>query len=109
MKLKANTTEFSKLLCLFAEKSGLAYLQRRFNFPFSSWDEESRLTGLSEDCVLDRIIPTPVTFSGSNNPFNLSDEKIREARKLICTRKLEVEDMTKVSSQPGYTAVHLVT
>lgn len=51
----------------------------------------------SDRAILDRFIPAPDTFSGINNPFRLCDDKIREARKLICTRRLGVEDLTKVS------------
>jgi len=56
--------------------------------------------GESGGTVLDRFIPVPESFSGLNNPFRLRDDKIREARKLICTRRLGLEDLTKVNIRP---------
>jgi hypothetical protein len=54
------------------------------------------LTGASGENVLDRFIPAPASFVGPNNPFRFREDKIREARKMICTRKLELDDITKV-------------
>ena len=55
------------------------------------------LTCSSGENVLDRFIPAPDSFVGPNNPFRYRDDKIREARRLLCTRRLELEDMTKVN------------
>jgi len=61
-----------------------------------SISEPADVTGLSDENVLDRCIPVPVSFFGSNNPFTFRDDEIRAARKLICTRRLEADDITKV-------------
>jgi hypothetical protein len=61
-----------------------------------SISETADVTSLSDENVLDRCIPVPVSFFGSNNPFTFRDDEIRAARKLICTRRLEADDITKV-------------
>ena len=66
------------------------------DFSTGSKNKPSELPGLSEENVLERIIPVPDSFFGCNNPFTFQDDKIRAARKLICTRKLEADDITKV-------------
>ena len=50
--------------------------------------------------LLDAMIPAPNNYLGPNNPFNMgSVEQQRQARNLICNRRLQKEDLTKWRSR----------
>jgi len=50
--------------------------------------------------ILDSLIPTRTSFFGTNNPFKLGcTESLRQARSVLCNRKLEWSDLTKSRSR----------
>ncbi|XP_023332246.1 uncharacterized protein LOC111704274 isoform X2 [Eurytemora carolleeae] len=46
--------------------------------------------------LLDSLIPAKQFYGGRNNPFHLGcSERLRQARNILCNRKLQLEDLTR--------------